>query len=161
MAYVVRRPAGRWEIRESYATPKGPRSRTLASFSALTPEVAAGAQKAARGSIDPDGLLRAARRAGAPIARAPQDALAEALIRALARGPAIRPGLRRLLLERLRAREARSSRPDDSFHEWIGRTPAERGEALVELLGLGDRLPKPKRNALGFPRLARRRPVAG
>src|ERR1700687_4471424 len=33
--FVVRRPADRWELRESTLTPSGPRSRTLATFREL------------------------------------------------------------------------------------------------------------------------------
>ena len=39
MAYVVARPRGRFEIRESVHTPKGPRARSLANFAHLTDEV--------------------------------------------------------------------------------------------------------------------------
>ena len=37
--YAIPRRNGSWELREAVATPSGPRSRTLASFRALTPEV--------------------------------------------------------------------------------------------------------------------------
>ena len=39
MAFVVRRPKGRWEIRESFVGPSGPRARTLASFRVLSEDV--------------------------------------------------------------------------------------------------------------------------
>ena len=39
MAYVVTRPKGRFEIRESVHTPLGPRARSLANFATLTEDV--------------------------------------------------------------------------------------------------------------------------
>jgi hypothetical protein len=41
MAYVVGRSAGRFEIRESVHTTKGPRARSLANFGILTDQVLA------------------------------------------------------------------------------------------------------------------------
>ena len=46
MAYVVTRPRGRFEIRESVHTDKGPRARSLASFTELSDEVLARALEA-------------------------------------------------------------------------------------------------------------------
>ncbi len=39
MAFVVARPKGRFEIRESVHTPQGPRARSLANFKDLDEEV--------------------------------------------------------------------------------------------------------------------------
>ncbi len=153
MAYVVRRPLGRWEIRESYATGAGPRSRTLATFRALSPKVIERAAGAAQTHFDPNRLLRAARRAGVPFEPAPGDAIATSLIRGIACGERVRPGLRRLLRDRLDASQIRPV--DESLAEWIGATPEERAAALVDLLGLADRLPRPRAGPLEFPRLAR------
>jgi hypothetical protein len=50
MAYVVARPKGRFEIRESVHTPKGPRARSLANFAVLTDDVV---QRARRRAIRP------------------------------------------------------------------------------------------------------------
>lgn len=148
MAYVVRRPAGRWEIRESYSTPAGPRARTLVTFQTLIPEVIDRAARAAKTNFDARAVVRSAKRAGTPIAPSPADSRAIALVRSLARDEPIRPGLRRMLADRL------SGRPvDDDLAEWIGASTTARGEALVDLLGLADRLPGPRRTPLRFPRL--------
>lgn len=149
MAFVVRRPGGRWEIRESFTSKVGPRARTLASFKVLSPQVIERAVGAARGAGDRESIVRAARRAGAPIELSAGDALAESLLRSLARGATVRPGMRRLLIEQL----TDSQHADDSFAEWIGASLEERSAALVDLLGLADRLPKPPERPLRFPRL--------
>lgn len=154
MAFVVRRPGDRWEIRESSLTPAGPRARTLASFKHLSDDVIARAAGRAQGAFDRDELIGAARRAGVPFERHPADATAETLIRMIARGSLPRPGLRRLLRDTLGGEPARI---DGSLAEWIGASPEERGRALVDLLGLADRLPKPRRTRLTFPGLSRAR----
>jgi len=152
MAFVVRRPGGRWEIRESYTAKAGPRARTLASFKVLSPRVIEHAIERARVPVDRESLLRAAKRAGVAFEPSPADGLAESLLRGVARGARVRPGLRRLLLERFG--EARRGAQDDSFIEWIGASLEERASALVDLLGLADRLPKPGKRPLCFPRLS-------
>ena len=60
MAYVVARPKGRFEIRESVHTPKGPRSRSLANFSNMTDAVLATAGRRATRPFDPDAVRAAA-----------------------------------------------------------------------------------------------------
>lgn len=151
MAYVVRRPAGRWEIRESYTSDGGPRARTLATFRVLSPEVIERASKRARSPFDRERLLRAGKRAGVPFAPAPGDALAASILRGIGRGDRIRPGLRSLLINRLGV-PPRSV--DESLADWIGASMHERGAALVDLLGLADRLPKPSKSMLRFPGLS-------
>lgn len=66
MTYVVARPNGRFEIRESVHTEKGPRARSLANFSLLTDEVLARAAGRAIRPFDAGAVLGAAQRAGAP-----------------------------------------------------------------------------------------------
>ena len=68
MAFVVARPGERFEIRESLTTDRGPRSRTLASFSVLDPVVLKKAQGRAIGPIDVDVIVRKARALGATVA---------------------------------------------------------------------------------------------
>ena len=65
MAYVVTRPKGRFEIRESVHTPKGPRARSLANFSQLSDEVLARAARRASRPFDADAVRAAAERAAA------------------------------------------------------------------------------------------------
>jgi hypothetical protein len=66
MAYVVGRPKGRFEIRESVHTPAGPRARSLAGFDVLTDEVLAKAARRAQRPFDLEAVLVSGRRAGAP-----------------------------------------------------------------------------------------------
>ncbi len=66
MAYVVARPKGRFEIRESLHTPAGPRARSLAGFDVLTGEVVAKAAQRAQRPFDVEAVLASGRRAGAP-----------------------------------------------------------------------------------------------
>jgi hypothetical protein len=66
MTYVVARPKGRFEIRESIHTPAGPRARSLAGFTVLTDEVLAKAARRAQRPFDPVTVLASGRRAGAP-----------------------------------------------------------------------------------------------
>lgn len=66
MTYVVGRPNGRFEIRESVHTERGPRARSLANFSLLTDEVLARAAGRATRPFDAGAVLGAAQRAGAP-----------------------------------------------------------------------------------------------
>ena len=82
MAYVVTRPKGRFEIRESVHTPKGPRARSLANFARFTDEVLERARRRASRPFDADAVRAAAQRA----ARSP-DAAAGAT--APAAGPTV------------------------------------------------------------------------
>jgi hypothetical protein len=153
MAFVVRRPAGRWEIRESYATEDGPRARTLASFTRLRPEVLERAEAAAWVTIDRESLIRSARRAGATFEPSAADTLAAELLHRVGRETPVRPGLRRLLVNRLSADLPVLG--DDSVADWIGASTEDRGAALLDLLGLADRIPKPRRDRpLDFPGLS-------
>src|SRR5262245_51871693 len=101
MAFVVSAKSGRFELRESANTPKGPRSRTLASFRELDRAVVEKAQERASKALDPAELRRAARRAGAPVARSPADMAARELIAELGKGREPHPILRRMLFDLL------------------------------------------------------------
>ena len=63
MAYVVARPRGRFEIRESVHTPKGPRARSLANFELLTDEVLVAASRRATRPFDTEAVRMSARKA--------------------------------------------------------------------------------------------------
>ncbi len=67
MAYVVARRGGRFEVRESLYTAKGPRSRTLAGFGVLSEEVLAAAARRAQRPFDREAVIGSARRAGARV----------------------------------------------------------------------------------------------
>lgn len=157
MAFVVAKN-GRFEIRESHATPKGPRSRTLATFTQLTDDVIGKAAAKASKPIDVEKLEEAARRAGAPVAVGRADQAARELIAALARGDEMEPKLRNLLLDALRGWSGPTPRPDTarSAAEWLAASPGERGKTLVDLLLLADALPSSGRRGkrLSFPHLS-------
>jgi len=142
MAYVVTRPKGRFEIRESVHTPKGPRARSLANFAHLTDEVLTSARGRASRPFDADAVRASARRAGVPVrARRRRQRITGA---AQARG--FVESSRRMAA----SLETRPTTPG------TGRDP---GDSLVDLLGFvaqvkaytPDRAPEP----LGFPPLAR------
>jgi hypothetical protein len=148
MAYIVRRPRGGFEVRESALTPAGPRSRTLAGFTVLTDEVVA--QVTARSAAPPDAatLRGAAVRAGAPVAASRADSAALALVAELAAGHPVAPGLRRALLARLEGADG-----GDALR-WATAGDDARGRALRDLLLLADRLPQRRRGPLRFPPVA-------
>lgn len=154
--YVVPRKNGAWELRESASTAAGPRSRTLASFRTLTPEVVERARSRAMKPADAAEIRRAAARAGAPVAASDADAAAGTLLEELARGRAPRPMLRALLADALG--DARRPTPSDSARAaapWVAASAHERGAALRDLLLLADRLPAPRTPPRrSFPRIA-------
>ena len=101
MAYVVARPKGRFEIRESVHTPDGPRARSLAGFDVLSEAVLAKAAGRAQRPFDVGAVLASGRRAGAPVgvgaggeAEDSRGRFVEAsrrMARALQRPPSVRP----------------------------------------------------------------------
>jgi hypothetical protein len=101
MAYVVARPKGRFEIRESLHTPDGPRAHSLAGFDVLTDVVLAKAAGRAQRPFDVGAVLASAHRAGAPTtvsvggetddARGRFVEASRRMARALQRPPALRP----------------------------------------------------------------------
>ena len=161
MAFIVATKPGRFEIRESQSTAKGPRSRTLVSFRELDEAVIEKARERAAKAPEVAELHRAAQRVGAPVARAPVDRAARELIAELARGRQPDPGLRQMLLDLLRHGYREGAKPSPaneaarSVAEWMAATPTERGKALVDLLLLADALPSGGRRGkpLRFPRL--------
>ncbi len=155
MAYVIRKPSGPWEIRESVHTAAGPRARTLTSFRVLTDDVLDQAGAAATRPFDRERVRAAAWRAGAPLGASAADDAARTLLAEAARGRLPAPALRRLLVDRLAAAgplpELESG---DGAAEWAGASPEERGRTLWDLLELTDHLPVRRRGALRFPRMA-------
>jgi hypothetical protein len=150
MSSVVKRPRG-WEIRESLRTERGPRSRTLATFTRLDEATIEHACARASRPLDRTALIKTALRVGAPVDATPADESAQALIRQLESGAAPRPALRRLIAGYL------GDEPDPSAAAkeaagWLGSSMTERGAALVDLLLLGDAIPVARRQQeLSFP----------
>jgi hypothetical protein len=157
MAFVTARGNAGWEIRESHLTEAGPRSRTLATFTTLTPEIVERARERSAKPIDAAELRRAARRAGAPVSPPPGDRASAELLAELAAGRTPRPALARLLLDAL---QADASKPTDNAQAaaaWITATPRRRGDTLRDLLLLVDRLPSVhRRERPRFPRIQSR-----
>lgn len=162
MAYVVATQPGRFEVRESKATEKGPRSRTLVSFRELTDEVIEKVQASAAKPPTAEELKRAALKAGAPLQDSELDEATKKALRRIASGDRPRPLLRRLLLDALLgengAQPSGSTRPVSdaarSASEWIGVAPEARAQALRDLLELADALPiRGRPHEIGFPRL--------
>src|SRR5207244_12230469 len=120
MAFVVARRGGRFEIRESVATPVGPRARTLASFRVLTAEVLAEAAGRARRPFDAAKIRARARELRAPERAHSSGATARQLVGELRRGerppPALISELRRVLPR------AGGEIPEtlDGALEWVG-----------------------------------------
>jgi hypothetical protein len=157
MAYVVARKTGAWEIRESHSTDAGPRSRTLASFRTLTPDVIERARERSSKELDADQLRKAARRAGAPVATPGSDATAGELLAELAAGRRPRPLLARLLVQALSNDETQPTDNAQAAAAWISASPERRGETLRDLLLLVDQLPRrTPRGGARFPRIASR-----
>jgi len=137
MAYVVARPKGRFEIRESLHTPDGPRARSLAGFDVLSDAVLAKAARRAQRPFDVGAVLASGRRAGVPV-------------RVGATGE---PDDSRVRFVEASRRMARA----------LGRPPVRRpvdpGAALIDLLGFADAVTRnqpPRLPArLEFPVLSR------
>jgi hypothetical protein len=159
MAYLVRRSPDRVEIRESFATPRGPRSRTLTSFTGrLTPAVLARAAARASRPFDASALLRRARAHGIEVAQRSHEPEGRALLARLRRGDPIDPviaGLLKRALEPIATAEPPEALAEVA--EWVGASAAERGAALRNLLdtyGLiaASRPPRRTRPRERFPR---------
>ncbi len=139
MATVIQRADGRFEIRESLVTPKGPRSRTLAIFSSLSVGVLDRAQRRATRPFDRAMVRQRAMRIGAPWTGPSALAESRAVLAALASRE-----LPATFVAALRESTASndSDLPDTipSMLEWIGASDEQRGRALRELLRFADRV---------------------
>jgi hypothetical protein len=163
MAYVVTTKPGRFEVRESVSTPKGPRSRTLASFRELTAETVERVQAKSEKPPTAAELTRLALRAGAPVRGSELDEAASETLRRLAGGEQPDPKLRRLLIDALSEPEPskQPSEPKNAISDaaraaaqWVGVSSEDRANALRELLELADALPiRLRPHEIGFPRL--------
>lgn len=163
MAFVVATKPGRFEVRESASTPKGPRSRTLASFREMTPEIVERVQAKSEKPPTAAELTRSALRAGAPVRGSQLDEAAGETLRRIASGEQPDPKLRRLLMDALSNQEAGGRAPESkgvvsdaarAASQWVGVGAEDRARALRELLELADALPiRLRPHEIGFPRL--------
>jgi hypothetical protein len=118
VAYVVARPKGRFEIRESLHTAAGPRARSLAGFAVLTDAVLAKAAQRAQRPFDAEAVVASGRRAGAPVAALKGS-----------RGKAYGSPKRFVEASRRMAR---------TFQRPPTLRPADPGASLIDLLGFAD-----------------------
>jgi hypothetical protein len=143
MAYVVARRNGRFEIRESLHTSRGPRARSLANFAVLTNEVLADATRRATRPFDASAVLASSRRAGAPSTAAPSDPTRAAHDPSTGSAGFVQASRR---MARTLARAPLRARADP-------------GEELIDLLGFADAVTssQPRRpfEPLTFPTLSK------
>lgn len=155
MAYFTARPNGRWEIRESHRTERGPRSRTLASFRELSPEVLERAVARSAEQIHPDRLRRDAEAAGVPTGPGEADRLARALLALVAQERLPREPLRRALMHNLRRHDPalQSSAAAGEVSREDREADEVTGARLAEVLDLAEALPYTPKKDLEYPRL--------
>jgi hypothetical protein len=138
----IRKQGDRYEIRECFVTPRGPRQLSLASFrGVLTPEVLDEAEAKARKPLKRADLIARAGRMGIPVTSQRRHPEARNLLAALQRGANLEPTLVHLLdaaLQRLESRAVPAHLEDAA--EWIGQPERERGVALRGLLRTTDRI---------------------
>lgn len=159
MAFVVARRDGRFEIRESVATPRGPRARTLATFRELSDETLEHAEARATSPFDRDRVALRALELGAPRSAGATARLGWRLLAELESGHDVPPVLAGALATRLAHGAAVPPDTLGPLSDWFGASPQERGDALRDLLRLTDRIPRrPPRRGRRFPRIASVRP---
>ncbi len=155
MAFLVARRDGRFEIRESVATPRRPRARTLASFRTLTAAVLERAEARACATFDAERIRARAAELGVPQHLHAAGATARLLVAELRAGQRLPPALAKSLRQALP--RVRGGVPDAlaGALEWIGVDDEARGRALYDLLDLASRVPTRRRDAkLAFPRFS-------
>lgn len=154
MAYLVARKDGRYEVRESVTTQAGPRARTLATFRQLDDNVLDRAAANAVGPFDRTAIEARAVELGVPRNHDTASRAALALINELRHGRTPAPPLVRLLRDELPTELAPTPDTIEQAFAWIGKSAAQRGHTLRDLLGLADKLPqreRPPRSS--FPRI--------
>lgn len=159
MPTLVERSDGRFELRESVWTARGPRSRTLATFRELTPEVIDHAVGRATTPVDRESIVERAGQAGLHVKRVLGASEAAALI-GRARREGLWPSLAAAIQEVI-GELATGPLPDhlEAIVDWLGVGDKERGEALLDLLRVADRIERsrsgPVRGELEYPSLCR------
>ncbi|MEX0873854.1 MAG: hypothetical protein WD646_13960 [Actinomycetota bacterium] len=137
MASVIERRDGRFEIRESVAGPKGPRSRTLAVFSKLSADLLERADQRATRPFDRTQVLRRAMELEVPWVGPSGLSEARSVLARLADGE-LPPTFVAALRESTAS--SRVELPDSipPMLDWVGADDTKRGRALRDLVQLGD-----------------------
>lgn len=159
MATIVKRKDGRFELRESRWTERGPRSRTLAIFRELTPEVLNRADARATKPVDRDSLLARAEELGLHMSRLLGPSEPSAVVGRINSGE-VWPTQIRALQQSLDDVEAPHLREHlEAMVQWMGTSDEVRGRTLVDLLRLAQAImrhrDRSRREPLSFPSLAK------
>lgn len=149
MAYLVERSDGRYELRESVNTPRGPRSRTLAIFSELSEAVLDRAGERAAAPLDRRTLLRRARERGVPWLGPDSAPAALELIAATRTGRPPPAAFAAALREVFSGEGAELPDSVAPLLDWIGVGDEPRGRALSDALRLADRLRRSRPRRVG------------
>lgn len=145
MAFVVARPGGRYEIRESESTPAGPRARTLAAFRVLTSDVLSEAGSRARRPFDAAKIRARAGELGVPRRDNIAAATAQRLVAQLRGGDHLPPALVAELRSLLPVDDVDAPDTIGDAVEWIGRDDETRARVLVDLMDLASNMPQRRR----------------
>ena len=145
MAFLVARKDGRFEIRESVATETGPRARTLATFRELDDQVLDRAAANARSRFDRGAIEARAVEMAVPRNTNIASRVARSLLSELRRGRTPAPSLVRLLRDELPTDLPPTPDTIEQAYEWIGKSDAQRGLTLRDLLSLADAFPQRER----------------
>jgi len=158
MASVAKRRDGRFEIRESISTSRGPRSVTLAVFRELSTATLDAAKAKAKRPFDAVEVRRRAIELGAAWIG---PSSAEDVRRALAglAAQTVPPTFAAALRESTRSVLDDLLDTIEPMLHWIGKTDAERGEALRQLIKVGETIMRStdrrRTGPLTYPVLAR------
>ena len=159
MAYVVARPRGRFEIRESVHTPKGSRARSLASFTELSDEVLGKAGQRASQPFDADAVRASAARAGVPPRRHRQAEMQEP---EMPKPETRKAEMQKAEMQKFVESSRRMAAALETRPGGAGSSPSrDPGDALIDLLDLVSQVsafgPARRPEPLRFPPLARLR----
>lgn len=153
MAYLVARPDGRYEIRESRRGKSGPIARSLSTFKILDRSSLDRARANCRGKFDQDQIVKRAKELGVPT-QLVGDAteLALNLVAEIRSGAALAPGVAAVVREALPETPAIDPGIAEAVAEWAGRSDRDRGDALLELMLLAEQYPDAERKGdIDFP----------
>ncbi len=153
MATIIARTDGRYEIRESVTTPRGPRSRTLAIFRELTPEVLDHAATRARDPLDRDEIVARAAELGLHVKRIAGDVDTAEFVRRVRSGTSWPTHVRAVQTATGSVRTEPLPGHLEPMVDWMGVDDETRSRTLVDLLGLADAIMQHRENARARERL--------